>query len=165
MIVRIVSNLLNLVINVMMWKHIKFLSDLSRQVENENVFERKKFVRFSLDIFLSNKWLLLVVSCSALDKRLHQGSWEEEERWRNPVCGWEPGWEKGCQMWLKEENLFPLMYTLGHFRPQLHYLIFSLLCIVLSYPLVVLSCPVFADRQTIRDQTDIQTHALIKENG
>ena len=62
-------------------------------------------------------------------------------------------------MRFKEENLFPLMYTLGHFRPQLHYLIFSLLCVVLSYPLFVLS------RQTIRDQTDIHTHALIKENG
>ena len=87
----------------------------------------------------------MVGSCSALD----EGFVKDHERLRGEMK--EPHVWVGA--WLgermpnvtREENLFPLMYTLGHFRLQLHYLIFSLLCFVLSCPLAVLS------RQTIRD--------------
>ena len=74
MIVRIVSNLLKLVINVMMWKHIKFLSDLSRQVENENVFEKKKFVRYWTLFFRIYGWFL----CS-LCQSIWQGCWRKDK--------------------------------------------------------------------------------------
>ena len=74
MIVRIVSNLLKLVINVMMWKHIKFLSDLSRQVENENVFEKKKFVRYWTLFFRIYGWFL----CSLCHSFWH-GCWRKDK--------------------------------------------------------------------------------------
>ena len=74
MVVRIVSNLLKLVINVMMWKHIKFLSDLSRQVENENVFEKKKFVRYWTLFFRIYGWFL----CS-LCQSIWQGCWRKDK--------------------------------------------------------------------------------------
>ena len=116
---------------------------------------------------MSNKWLLLVVSCSALDESFikdHEkltGEMKEPRVWVGAWLGeGMPNVTQG-----RKSLSFDVQYTLGHFRPQLHYLIFSSLRIVLSYPFVVLSCPVFADRQTIRDQTDIQTHALITENG
>ena len=128
-------------------------------MENENVFERKKFVRFSLDIFLSNKWLLLVVSCSALEEGFIKGHEKLREEMKEPrvwVGAWlgerMPNVTQGRKSLSSDVRFGPLSTP-----ASLPNLFFALYCLVLS--------PRFLSRQTIRDQTDIHTHAPIKENG
>ena len=58
----------------MMGKHIEFLSDLSRQVENENVFEKKKFVRYWTLFFRIYGWFL----CS-LCHSFWPGCWRKDK--------------------------------------------------------------------------------------
>ena len=118
-------------------------------------------------MFIFVKWLLLVVSCSALEEGFIKGHEKLREEMKEPRV-WVGAW-LGERMPNVTQGRKSLSSDV-HFGPfstpaSLPNLFFALYCLVLSVRCFVLSCAVFADRQTIRDQTDIHTHALIKEKG
>jgi hypothetical protein len=97
--------------------------------------------------FLSNKWLLLVGSCSALDEgfiKVHEKLREEMKEPRVWVGAWlgerMPNVTQGRKSLSSDVHFGPFSTP-----ASLPNLFFALFCFVLSCPLFVLS------RQTIRD--------------
>ncbi len=116
--------------------------------------------------FLSNKWLLVVVSGSALDGGFIKDHEKLREEMKEPLV-WVGAWlaERNAYVTQGRKSLSSDVHFGPLSTPAPLPNFFFLLCIFLSCSLF--SCPVLSlqiDR-AIGEQTNIHTHDLMKENG